>query len=82
MKEFKMEQIKKVLLQEVEEEDIGISLLLNFYQNEDELCFFSPTDRMRIKKILRTLSEDSYRHKEILMRILESLEDNHEKPIS
>lgn len=62
------------LVSEIEEEDIGISLFLTFYQNKDELSFFSPTHRDRVLKILKTVSEDSVRHKRIIETIITEME--------
>ncbi len=70
------EDIKRVierLLHEVEEEDIGISLFSTYCQAEDELLFFKEEDRVRILKIFKRVSEDSQRHKKILMRVIEHL---------
>lgn len=73
---MKKEEIKasiEKLLSEVEEEDIGISLL-SFYQNQEELCFFAEMDRERVLKILEKLSKDSQRHKTILNEVIVKLE--------
>lgn len=74
------EEIIRKLLAEIEEEDIGISLLTTFYQNKDELDFFRDFDRERVQKILRALSEDSKRHKELLEKAVAELagRNNHE----
>ena len=72
----KKEEIKEImekLLGEIEEEDIGISLFSTFYQNQDDLLFFKPEDRERILKILKKLSDDSKRHKELLENIINAL---------
>ena len=58
------------LVSEIEEEDIGISLFATFYQNEEELNFFSPTNRDRVLKVLKVVSEDSARHKKIIETII------------
>ena len=73
---MKKEEIKEIierLLQEIEEEDIGISLFTTFFQNEDELRFFKESDREQVLKILRKLSEDSKQHKGILEKIIAEL---------
>lgn len=63
-------EIMDKLLTEIEEEDIGISLLATFCQNESELSFFKVDDCERVLKILRRLSDDSKRHKEMLEKII------------
>ena len=70
MKKKEIRGIIEQLLAEIEEEDIGISLFCTFFQNEEELRFFSECDRGRVLKIMRKLSEDSARHKEILEKII------------
>ena len=72
----KKEEIKEImekLLGEIEEEDIGISLSSTFYQNQEDLLFFKAEDRERILKILKRLSDDSKRHKELLENIINAL---------
>ncbi len=61
------------LLSEIEEEDIGISLFSTFYQNESELDFFTKPDRDRTLVILKRLSDDSKRHKEMLENVITKL---------
>ena len=73
MKKKDRRAVQEELIHEIEEEDIGISLLSIFYQNNAELCFFKSEDREKILKILRVLSEDSRRHKEILERLISYL---------
>ena len=71
------EQAKAVinkLLHEIEEEDVGISLLNMYSQSPSELDFFKEGDREKIISILKTLSEDSRRHKGILVQIIDHLE--------
>ena len=73
---MKKEQIREIiekLIQEIEEEDIGISLFSTFYQDGDELSFFKAADQERVVKILHKLSEDSKHHKEILEKIISLL---------
>lgn len=70
------EEIKTVveqLLAEIEEEDIGISLYTTFYQSKRDLQFFKEDDRDRVLRILKKLSEDSLRHKELLEKIILTL---------
>ena len=67
-------EIIDLLLAEIEEEDIGISLFSTFYQNEEELRFFKEEDRDRVLKILKKMSDDSKRHKQILEKIIRLLE--------
>ena len=74
----KKEKIKTLivrLLQEIEEEDISISLFTLHYQDEEELRFFSAADRQRVFEILARVSEDSVRHKEIIKKIVDFLEE-------
>lgn len=80
MKKKDITAIIEKLLADIEEEDIGISLFSTFYQNQDELCFFTAEDRDKVLKILKILSDDSRGHKEILGRIIQSLEgEGHEE---
>lgn len=58
------------LLGEIEEEEIGISLFTTHFSNEEELEFFSPTNRETVKKILTRVTEDSGRHKKLLEKIV------------
>ena len=62
------------LVSEIEEEDIGISLFSTFYQNKDELSFFDSSHRDRVLKVLKTVSEDSVRHKKIIETIITEME--------
>ncbi len=74
---MKKEQLKAIigkLLTDIEEEDIGISLFSTFYQNQEELCFFAEQDREQVIKILKKLSDDSKRHKTIVMKVIQHLE--------
>ena len=73
MKREDVEAMIDTLLREVEEEDIGISLFSTFYQNQSDLAFFQPKDRIRVLNILKKLSEDSRRHKNILTQIINHL---------
>lgn len=73
MKNEEIKEIMEKLLGEIEEEDIGISLFLTFYQNQDDLLFFKAEDRERILKILEKLSDDSKRHKGMLEKIINAL---------
>lgn len=74
MKKGEIKETIKRLLQEIEEEDIGISLFSTFYQNEEDLKFFKGEDRQRVLRILKKLSEDSQRHKTILGHVIRNLE--------
>jgi hypothetical protein len=62
------------LVNEIEEEDIGISLFTTFYRNEDELSFFNSVHRERVLKIFKAVSEDSIRHKKIIKTIIGEME--------
>lgn len=61
------------ILADVEEEDIGISLLSRQYQNSQELSLFSVEDQDKILRILERLSKDSERHKQMLQELVEFL---------
>lgn len=74
MEKGKLQEIIRKLLREVEEEDIGISLLSAHYQSSEELTFFSKESQESVLKILSKLCEDSKRHKGILISIVESLQ--------
>jgi len=74
MKKEKINQLIETLLEEMQEEDIGISLFTTHYQDEEELKFFKPPDRDRVGKILKKLSDDSKAHKKILGKIIAYLE--------
>ncbi len=73
MEKEEIKEIMDKLFREIEEEDIGISLFTTFYQNQDDLHFFKAEDRERVLKILKKLSDDSKRHKELLEKIISSL---------
>ena len=75
MPSWKIKEIIQKLLSEIEEEDIGISLLTTHYQDNEELAFFSEADRGRVMDILILLGEDSKRHKQILARIISCLNE-------
>lgn len=61
------------VLADVEEEDIGISLLSRQYQNQHELSLFSAEDQDKVLKILERLSQDSERHKQMLQDLVDFL---------
>ncbi|OGW72756.1 MAG: hypothetical protein A2Y02_02175 [Omnitrophica bacterium GWA2_52_12] len=73
MKKKDIDAMINRLLTEIEEEDVGISLFNTFYQNEDELSFFSDTDRGRVLAILKKLADDSLGHKAMLEKIITAL---------
>jgi len=66
--------IVEQLSEEMQEEDIGINLFTRHYREEAELKFFKDSDRVRVEAILERLTDDSYRHKEILKKIVKYLE--------
>lgn len=78
MDKQKSKEMIEHLLQEIEEEDIGISLFTTYYQVEEELRFFKEADRERVSLILKKLAEDSRHHKKILSKIIERLGKSHE----
>lgn len=61
------------LLGEIEEEEVGISLLTTHYQNQEELAFFGREDRERVMMILKKLADDGHRHKRLLEKIITQL---------
>ncbi len=63
----------KHLLEEVEEEDVGINLFRLHCQCEDELEFFSASDRARVIKIFDRMMKDSEQHKKLLQTVIEHL---------
>jgi len=80
MQKKEMKQMIERLLEEMEEEDIGIGLLDLHCQDSGQLKFFSEPDSGHVKKILKKLSDDSKRHKKILERIITHLgKKYHEK---
>ncbi|HCM41977.1 MAG TPA: hypothetical protein DIS66_01495 [Candidatus Omnitrophica bacterium] len=83
MNSEQLRQMINRILTDVEEEDIGISLLSRHYQNREELSFFTETDREAVRQILEKLSKDSERHKAMLQDLIEFLgEKLHESRIS
>jgi len=71
------------ILADVEEEDVGISLLSRHYQNQDELSLFNEADRKTVYQILEKLSKDSEQHKRMLQELIDFLgEKLHESRIS
>ena len=68
------------LLSEVEEEDIGISLLSRQYQNKLEMSFFNSEDQKKIVQILAKLSQDSERHKQMLQDLVDFLGEKLNEP--
>ncbi|MBI3317082.1 MAG: hypothetical protein HYZ85_03655 [Candidatus Omnitrophica bacterium] len=75
MEKSEITAIIEKLLEEIEEEDIGISLLTTHFQNQEELDFFQKEDKERVIHILEKLAEDSKRHKNILEKIISHLGD-------
>jgi len=73
MNSEKLRSLINTILADVEEEDIGISLLSRHYQNQDELSFFSEADRKTVHQILEKLSQDSEQHKRMLQELVEFL---------
>ena len=72
MEKEKLRGIIKRLIGEIEEEDIGISLLQTYHMDHEDLGFFSDPDRERVIKILKKLADDSKEHKEILGQLIEA----------
>ena len=73
MDKQKIREMIELLLHEIEEEDIGISLFTTFYKDDGELEFFRRGDRDKILKILKLLSDDSRRHKTFLAKVVSHL---------
>lgn len=74
LSEERIREIIEKLLGEIEEEDIGISLLTTHYSSQAELKFFKEDDRRRVTEILEQLAEDSRRHKKVLKSIVGHME--------
>ena len=70
MKPVQIRALIEKLLSEVEEEDIGISLLSRQYQNQSEMSFFNSGDQEKVIQILEKLSKDSERHKQMLQDLV------------
>ena len=71
------EEIREIigwLMEEMQEEEIGMRLFTSHYQNDSQLSFFNASARERIGEILFKLSEDSKKHKILLERIILHLE--------
>ena len=67
------EQIRLLInkvLSDVEEEDIGISLLSRQYRNQHELSLFKSDDQEKTIRILEKISQDSERHKQMLQELV------------
>ncbi len=73
MKPVQIRILIQKILAEVEEEDVGISLLSRQYQNEEELNFFSKEDQEKICLTLERLAQDSERHKKMLQKLVDFL---------
>jgi len=73
MQHEKTKEIIDRLMNEIEEEDIGICLFSTCYQNPEELSFFKDQDRERVCKMLQKVSEDSRNHKKILGQVIAEL---------
>ena len=57
----------------IEEENIGISLLRLYTESSSELSFFNEIDRERVLTAVQILIDDSERHKDILIDLVEYL---------
>lgn len=73
MKRVERRRIIEKLLDEMEEEDIGISLFSSQYLDAVDLKFFNEKDRAAVVFILKCLTEDSKRHRVMLEHIIEEL---------
>jgi len=73
MQADQVRQLINKILVDVEEEDIGISLLSRQYQTPNELDFFKDEDRKAVFQILEKLSQDSERHKKMLYELVDFL---------
>ncbi len=73
MKRDELQGMIQKILADIEEEEIGISLLSRHYQNTEELAFFKEEDRRKVFQILEKLSLDSDRHKRMLLELVDFL---------
>ena len=71
MQADQINQLIEKILADVEEEDIGISLLSRHYQNQEELAFFNEADRDTVFRVLEKISQDSQRHKKLLYELVD-----------
>lgn len=69
----KIRALIKNILEDVEEEDVGVSLLSRQYQNREELSLFNEDDRQKVYQVLEKLSTDSERHKRMLYELVDFL---------
>lgn len=74
MSAFDKTKIIEKLLDDIEEEEICMSLLNTHYQDVEELRFFEPEKREKIVHVLQRLAEDSKRHKQMIIKVIEMLE--------
>jgi len=51
------------------EEDSGLYLLMMHFKNEEDLNFFTPSDKKEVNMLLSKLIEDSKRHYRTLSRL-------------
>lgn len=73
MKRVERRRIIEKLLDEMEEEDVGISLFSSQYLDSADLEFFGEKDRQTVIFILKRLTEDSRRHRIMLEHIVEEV---------
>ena len=62
--------IKKIA-HSLQEEEIDVYLMNLYYLDSDDLNYFAPKDRERIKRIFRILMKDTKHHAELLKLIVE-----------
>lgn len=64
------EFIKKIA-HSLQEEEVDVYVLNLYYMDSDDLNYFQKKDRERIKKIFKTLIDDTHHHTELLKLIVE-----------
>jgi len=71
---FNKREIIEKLLDDIEEEEICMSLLNTHYQDRQELLFFDEPQREKVSHILHRMASDSERHKGMIMKMISLLE--------
>ena len=55
----------------LEEEEIDVYTLALYSMNSDDINYFNDTDREKVKRIFKTLADDTKHHAELLKLIVE-----------
>lgn len=74
-------QFMKKIVHCLEEEEMDIYTLTLYSIDSDDMNFFNPKDRDRVRNIFKILKEDTRRHAELLKLIVEMSEDSHGKKV-